>query len=209
MKTLRDALDARPCPSCHYDLRGLASGRCPECGTAFDTQDLRPMREGLALERWQGDATTWWRRALFPWRVGFSPVEAFRRECPTDYVLTVSPARYILWIIAGFMALALANNTTTYVVDGLRGIYSVFGYRHGAPAWRYCSLELLPVHLPIIWLQSVTVCLVGMAIGWRLLTPRKTIYLATWLTGLGLLAGCLATLYEVAWDTCLRNWILL
>ncbi len=198
---------ALPCPNCQYDLRGLPSGKCPECAMVYDKGDLRPMREGLALERWQADATTWWRRAAFPWRVGFSPIAAFRRECPTDRVLTISPARYVLWIIFGFVALALANNAITYTVDGLRGIYSVFGYEHGGSGWRYCSLSLLPVQLPIAWLQSVSVCVVGMAIGWRMLTPWQVVYLATWITGLGLLASSLATLYEEAWDTFLGGWI--
>lgn len=27
------------CRKCHYDLRRLESGRCPECGRPFDPQD--------------------------------------------------------------------------------------------------------------------------------------------------------------------------
>jgi hypothetical protein len=33
--------DALACPLCDYDLRGLVDPRCPECGYAFDWNDLR------------------------------------------------------------------------------------------------------------------------------------------------------------------------
>ena len=29
------------CPRCHYNLRGLAEPRCPECGRGFDPSDPR------------------------------------------------------------------------------------------------------------------------------------------------------------------------
>lgn len=32
----RDRKKYRKCPTCHYDLRGIASEQCPECGQAFD-----------------------------------------------------------------------------------------------------------------------------------------------------------------------------
>ena len=46
-----DASDAAlPCPLCGYDLRGLPPGRCPECGHAFDPDELRRAR-ALAASR--------------------------------------------------------------------------------------------------------------------------------------------------------------
>src|SRR5215207_1118651 len=33
------------CPLCDYDLRGLVEPRCPECGHAFDRQELRDWRD--------------------------------------------------------------------------------------------------------------------------------------------------------------------
>src|SRR5688500_17127114 len=40
MTTTIDA-DALNCPLCGYDLRGLPENRCPECGHAFDPEELR------------------------------------------------------------------------------------------------------------------------------------------------------------------------
>ncbi len=36
LPTKRDLLARGLCPTCRYDLRGLPSNVCPECGTAFD-----------------------------------------------------------------------------------------------------------------------------------------------------------------------------
>ena len=33
--------DSLNCPLCDYDLRGLPANRCPECGYAFDPEELR------------------------------------------------------------------------------------------------------------------------------------------------------------------------
>jgi hypothetical protein len=43
----RLALGKRPlCTRCGYDLRGLRDSRCPECGTTFDRDLLRPAPPG-------------------------------------------------------------------------------------------------------------------------------------------------------------------
>ena len=33
------------CPECAYDLTGANSGRCPECGTPFRSEDVKPANE--------------------------------------------------------------------------------------------------------------------------------------------------------------------
>lgn len=55
-----DMESALPCPLCGYDLRGLTSGRCPECGHAFDPAELR------AAQRREAD------RPL-PWLIEYPP----------------------------------------------------------------------------------------------------------------------------------------
>ncbi len=39
------------CPECNYDLRRLSERTCPECGAAFDPEELR-QRQGR-LQRWK------------------------------------------------------------------------------------------------------------------------------------------------------------
>ncbi len=41
-----------PCPKCQYNLRGLTLPRCPECGFAFDWQNLPQMRAGTEESSW-------------------------------------------------------------------------------------------------------------------------------------------------------------
>jgi len=47
----------RECIGCGYSLRGLPSARCPECGRAYDVEELR-----LGLARYLG-----FRRDLLAW----------------------------------------------------------------------------------------------------------------------------------------------
>src|SRR5437660_10460211 len=47
----------RMCQTCGYNLRGLTSNRCPECGTFFDPAQLAeariPWRQRAALGNWK------------------------------------------------------------------------------------------------------------------------------------------------------------
>jgi hypothetical protein len=49
-----------PCPSCGYNLRGLAEGTCPECGFGFDVESLKALRtpRPLIIE-WTIDHLFW------------------------------------------------------------------------------------------------------------------------------------------------------
>jgi len=163
---------------CAFCGQGLVEGAsvCPRCGRDIHPADLQEgltsalRRDGPALDRWQASSRTWWRRALMPWRVGLAPIRAFRRWCPMDRVLTESPKRTLPWIVVALVALVIFGDAVWYAVDVIRGRYPVFGGHHRTLGMRFGSLKLLPVHLPILWLQSVAVCLIGMVIGWRRLS---------------------------------------
>ena len=45
------------CPQCGYDLTGTRSSRCPECGTPFAWEDVRPGRPPETPEQDEEDRT--------------------------------------------------------------------------------------------------------------------------------------------------------
>lgn len=62
--------DVVRCPQCDYDLRGIDSGRCPECGAAFDRDELA--RSSIPWDHRQsiGRFRAFWRTVGF---VTFNP----------------------------------------------------------------------------------------------------------------------------------------
>ena len=45
MAKKHDSFEGLNCPTCDYDLRGLAEQRCPECGTVFEPEAMRLDRD--------------------------------------------------------------------------------------------------------------------------------------------------------------------
>ncbi len=54
---VNDALEHWRCPDCEYDLHGLPTLRCPECGQTYSREQLQRTHERLAFE-----SATGWRR---------------------------------------------------------------------------------------------------------------------------------------------------
>src|SRR5947199_1961648 len=52
------------CPECGYDLRGIESGRCPECGSAFDPATLHHSRIAWAHRQRIGRVRGYWRTVM-------------------------------------------------------------------------------------------------------------------------------------------------
>jgi hypothetical protein len=93
------------CPLCEYNLRGLTEPRCPECGFAFDWNELLNSElhrhpylfEHQTKRKLRSFWKTYWRNAL--------PGRFWREVSP---VQTVFPGRLLIyWLIANSFALML------------------------------------------------------------------------------------------------------
>jgi hypothetical protein len=73
------------CPRCEYNLTGLTENRCPECGTAFDPEELRRILAGQwgPIPGWddRGGAHILVAFARVCWTIWFAP-GAFARRFP-------------------------------------------------------------------------------------------------------------------------------
>jgi len=186
-----------PCPTCQYDLRSLDDGKCPECGNPFLVADLEPEQPGLVLESWHEAAKTLHGRATLPLVIAFSPIRAFRHRCDVDKILQGSPARTVLWCVLWYAAILVVGVGIHFGLNKLQGMRLVIGSYWDHPgSFRFGSAALLPVHVPIAWLECLLISCIGMAIAFRPLSPRQIARLATWLFALTLLAGIVATIYE-------------
>lgn len=101
MTTLSD--ETLGCPLCGYDLRGLTSRRCPECGHAFEPDALR-----AALEDGRGQTFEHAARpaiALVDTAAqSLSPPRFWRRFRPT---VPVAPRRLFVWATVWLLAATL------------------------------------------------------------------------------------------------------
>ncbi|MHC4696330.1 MAG: hypothetical protein ACYTFA_06280 [Planctomycetota bacterium] len=137
---------------------------------------------------------------LLPLLIACSPVKAFRRQCRLENAVTSSPLSILPWFLAWFFALSLAAIGIDYTLDVLRGVRSIFGYSGAGVGQRSGSPVMIPVHLPIAWLQCLSVSVVAMALAGRTLSARKLARLATWLLPFTLVGGVFAVVYEHVWQ---------
>jgi hypothetical protein len=100
------------CPECGYDLRGIESGRCPECGGEIDRSQL-----GESLIPWRHRRRLGLVRALVQtfWLASFKPA-VFAREMnrPADFADAVRFRRVVC-----FIALIPIGILATIALSGL------------------------------------------------------------------------------------------
>ena len=154
-----DVGDALPCPLCGYDLRGLPTGRCPECGHAFEPDALRADLD--ALRRRQEAAGWLTENAGFPvvhgWAktiaLGLRPARFWRRVRPTmpvrpgrlaaHWALSAAAGGAAAWAAAVVLSNLLTDDWSWYAFWQLAGV-AVPAWAFGA-IWPWLTLAALAV----------------------------------------------------------------
>jgi hypothetical protein len=94
---------ALPCPVCGYDLRGVGSARCPECGNDFEPERLLEASIPWQNRSGQSGFRTFWRTVRLALR---QPGELARQASrPVDYRQV---RRFQLWcVVLGWLGLVV------------------------------------------------------------------------------------------------------
>jgi hypothetical protein len=152
------------CPLCGYNLRGLIEPRCPECGFAFqwdELRDLKRQRHRYLFEHGAGKSWgTFWKTVWHTWR----PKEFWTDLIPA---MPVRPARLITyWLLTAAMAVALLSVPWIAVASNLARINQsmrasfnpipnrpgwVRSTRHQMPASRLPVFYPLPTDRNFVW----------------------------------------------------------
>lgn len=105
--TLVPADSGLRCPQCEYNLTGLTENRCPECGSAFDPEELRRVFSGapLPIPGWEVPRNpSLLRRFLTTCRMSWFQPSEFGRRFPWSYDLGAAGQ---FWIVARGIATAI------------------------------------------------------------------------------------------------------
>lgn len=159
------------CPQCDYNLTGLAESRCPECGAAFDPEELRRILAGgwAPIPGWddRGDTNILVAFARVCWATWFHPGE-FARRFPLCYDrLSVTAFRWLARAVA--IGIFWLTPVVLYVAMG--------GFpgkaRHLAPT---ILVFYLPIVLATLFASFVCETVLGVildfAVGWTRLPPH-------------------------------------
>lgn len=132
------------CPECTCNLRGLAEGRCPECGRAFDLASLRVSQIPWSARRQIGRFRAYWRTTwLVIARAGRFSEETVR---PVDY----ADAQRFRWLaIVHVLIFALALTAMGFLLGPEALLMSKFF------DWLFASIWLLTTaHVALLLLLA-------------------------------------------------------
>lgn len=124
-----DISEDLPCPQCGYNLRALPASRCPECGTAFDPEQLRRLyRRGREAPPLRWVLPNMLRHPVRFWRM--PPVQFTKGPGPQQVFTIVAAVLYVPTVLG--IATTLASGSpleSTYkgVAMMVGGIPMVFG----------------------------------------------------------------------------------
>jgi hypothetical protein len=104
------------------------------------------------------------------------------------------------WFVAWYVVLLLLSIGTSYTLDWLHGVGSIFSYWHSGLGRRFGSAVLAPLDLVLGYVQCLMVSLLATLLAWRAVSARQVTYLAAWLMPFTLLGGLFTVIYKPIWD---------
>jgi len=150
------------CPQCGYDLRGLGSGRCPECGLAIDAPTAGaasriPWVHGARIGRWRAFWRTAWEATVRPSRLAADVAK------PVELRDALAFRRAVVWVVWIPIALASAIGYASVLAD-----YSLASAAFDWPAALF-EVGGVAVALAAAWLWL----LLGCGVASYLFHPRR------------------------------------
>ncbi|MDB5326309.1 MAG: hypothetical protein JWM57_1878 [Phycisphaerales bacterium] len=176
------------CPVCDYALRGLPEPRCPECGYAFEWDELREQARRKTLWFYEHAGTFKSHRqtrlrSLWPFKF-WREIHAYTDANPHRLTIYRSSTMVLCAIVMAPLIVALP-----YFYSAMRGLASQAGMNFStvglgsqpAHSWwmeqlaRYFYFIRLPSFVPeIVAVPMVVVCAFGLGLYWRLLGTSVT-----------------------------------
>jgi hypothetical protein len=126
-----EAAPQRFCPDCGYDLRGLTSDRCPECGLKIDDAAMAASPIPWVHRQRIGRARAFWRTLLV---TTFRPRRlASAAAMPVDYRQAQRFRRWIIVLTSLPFVAAILVARRFGATDAIGGIIDVYTYPNGYP----------------------------------------------------------------------------
>ena len=157
------------CPVCGYDLRGIESTRCPECGGAFDRSALAASNIPWVHRRYLGTVRAFWKTV----RMATVRPEHLGAECARPISYADALRFRLAVVLTAWVAIAAAATLAWLKTPGLRRsafFSTISGFRY----WRGEALDLkapVPLILNLLWLLFWLWCASGIASWW--FAPRR------------------------------------